>query len=106
MQQRRKLRYFIAFILLAAGILSLLFLNIAIGSVDISLQEMLAAMREKNSMTARILWEIRMPRTLAACILGGALALAGYLLQTFFIIRLQDLLYWGFLPVRRWSWHW
>lgn len=84
MQQRRKLRYFIAFILLAAGILALLFLNIAIGSVDISWQEMLAAMREKDSMTARILWEIRMPRTLAACILGGALALAGYLLQTFF----------------------
>lgn len=84
MQQRRKLRYFIAFILLAAGILALLFLNIAIGSVDISLQEMLAAMCEKDSMTARILWEIRIPRTLAACILGGALSLAGYLLQTFF----------------------
>ena len=84
MQQRRKLRYLIAFIILAAGILVLLFLNIAIGTVDISWQEMIAAIREKDSMTARILWEIRMPRTLAACILGGALALAGYLLQTFF----------------------
>ena len=35
-------------------------------------------------MNAKILWEIRFPRTLAAAILGGALALAGYLLQTFF----------------------
>ena len=38
----------------------------------------------KEGMNARILWEIRLPRTLAAGILGGALALAGYLLQTFF----------------------
>ena len=38
----------------------------------------------QEGMNARILWEIRLPRTLAAGILGGALALAGYLLQTFF----------------------
>ena len=31
-----------------------------------------------------IIWEIRLPRALAALILGGALALSGYLLQTFF----------------------
>ena len=35
-------------------------------------------------VSARILLDIRMPRTIAAILLGGALALAGYLLQTFF----------------------
>ena len=35
-------------------------------------------------MAWTIIWEIRLPRALAALILGGALALSGYLLQTFF----------------------
>ena len=84
MQQRRKLRYTIAFILLIAGSFALVLLNIGIGTVQISLPEILEAGREDGSMVSRILWEIRLPRTLAAGILGGALALAGYLLQTFF----------------------
>ncbi len=35
-------------------------------------------------MSTDIIMEIRFPRTLAAAVLGGALALSGYLLQTFF----------------------
>lgn len=31
-----------------------------------------------------IIWEIRLPRILAAIILGGALSVSGFLLQTFF----------------------
>ena len=84
MQQRRKIRYLIAFVLLTAGILVLLLCNIGIGTVEIPLTEILTTGRTKEGMNARILWEIRLPRTLAAGILGGALALAGYLLQTFF----------------------
>ena len=84
MQQRRKIRYLIAFVLLTAGILVLLLCNIGIGTVKIPLTEILMTGRTKEGMNARILWEIRLPRTLAAGILGGALALAGYLLQTFF----------------------
>ena len=84
MQQRRKIRYLIAFVLLTAGILVLLLCNIGIGTVEIPLTEILTTGRTKEGMNARILWEIRFPRTLAAGILGGALALAGYLLQTFF----------------------
>ena len=37
-----------------------------------------------RGMAWTIIWEIRLPRALAALILGGALALSGYLLQTFF----------------------
>ena len=84
MQQRRKIRYLIAFALLIAGIFGLLFCNIGIGTVKIPLTEILTTGRTKEGMNAKILWEIRFPRTLAAAILGGALALAGYLLQTFF----------------------
>ena len=84
MQQRRKIRYTIAFFILIAGIFVLLFCNIGIGTVKIPLAEILTTGRAQEGMNAKILWEIRFPRTLAAAILGGALALAGYLLQTFF----------------------
>ncbi len=40
--------------------------------------------RENDETIIRILWDIRLPRAVAVLILGGALALAGYLLQTFF----------------------
>ena len=107
MQQRRKIRYLIAFVLLTAGILVLLLCNIGIGTVKIPLTEILTTGRTKEGMNARILWEIRLPRTLAAGILGGALALAGYLLADLFpqphsrTLRAEE-----FLPGRRWWWHW
>ena len=59
-------------------------LNICIGSVSIPVFDILASIQGKTVENARILWDIRMPRMLAALILGGALGLAGYLLQTFF----------------------
>ncbi|MBQ3667701.1 MAG: iron ABC transporter permease [Clostridia bacterium] len=34
--------------------------------------------------TANSIWKVRLPRILAAAVLGGALSLSGYLLQTFF----------------------
>lgn len=82
----RKRRYKIAFFMLAAGAFLLFILNICIGSVRISLPELVrSAIGQENSETVvRILWDIRLPRAMAALILGGALSLAGYLLQTFF----------------------
>ena len=59
-------------------------LNICIGSVSIPVFDIVASIQGKAVENARILWDIRMPRMLAALILGGALGLAGYLLQTFF----------------------
>ena len=59
-------------------------LNICIGSVSIPVFDIVASIQGKTVENARILWDIRMPRMLAALILGGALGLAGYLLQTFF----------------------
>jgi iron complex transport system permease protein len=61
-------------------------LSICIGSVPVSLQQVFAALtgRGADGSVQSILWDIRFPRAMAVLILGGALALAGYLLQTFF----------------------
>jgi iron complex transport system permease protein len=54
----------------------LITLNITLGSVSI--------FNTDGETAQKILWEIRLPRLLSAVILGGALALAGFLLQIFF----------------------
>ena len=59
--------------------------NLFAGSADISADEILRGVFNGGADAAvNILWKIRIPRALAALILGGALALSGYLLQTFF----------------------
>lgn len=84
MQHSRKIRYIIAFLLLSISVLVLVAMNVCIGTVKISLEDIIASIGGGQINNSRILWDIRMPRTMAALILGGALALAGYLLQTFF----------------------
>ncbi len=84
MQHSRKIRYIIAFLLLSISVLVFVAMNVCIGTVKISLGDITASLSGQQINNSRILWDIRMPRTVAAMILGGALALAGYLLQTFF----------------------
>ena len=84
MQQNRKIRYTAAFLLLGIGVLAAVALNVCIGTVEIPLSDILSSLGGRGFENERILWDIRLPRTFAALILGGALALAGYLLQTFF----------------------
>lgn len=84
MQHSRKIRYIIAFLLLSISVLVFVAMNVCIGTVKISLEDIIASISGGQINNSRILWDIRMPRTMAALILGGALALAGYLLQTFF----------------------
>ena len=84
MQHSRKIRYIIAFLLLSISVLVLVAMNVCIGTVKISLEDIMASIGGQQINNGRILWDIRMPRIMAAMILGGALALAGYLLQTFF----------------------
>lgn len=86
MQKSRKCRYLFALIGLGIGVFVFSLLNVCIGSVGISGTEIWNLIKNPQSdeTMARILWDIRLPRTVAVMILGGALALAGYLLQTFF----------------------
>lgn len=84
MQQSKKVRYIIVLFLLGVSVVALVGWNICVGTVRIPLADIFASIQGEKIENSRILWDIRMPRTLAAMILGGALALAGYLLQTFF----------------------
>ncbi len=84
MQQSKKVRYIIVLFLLGVSVVALVGWNICVGTVRIPLADIFASIRGEKIENSRILWDIRTPRTLAAMILGGALALAGYLLQTFF----------------------
>ena len=60
-------------------------MNIILGSTDISLSEIAGILLGRSEGTsAAIILNIRLPRAVAALVLGGALALSGYLLQTFF----------------------
>ncbi|MCM1087319.1 MAG: iron ABC transporter permease [Muribaculaceae bacterium] len=86
MDKNRKRRYLAVYALLGLGTLLFFILNICIGSVQIALPDIVKIVTGKqgSETMTRILWDIRLPRTAAVLILGGALSLAGYLLQTFF----------------------
>ena len=70
----------------------LVVLNISIGSYSIPFDKIISVFREGPTAESgtqiatmyAILHQIRLPRLLACLILGGALGLAGFLLQTFF----------------------
>ncbi len=79
-----KKRTTVMFIILTAVMILMLFMNLFTGSADISFSDFMAALSGKENSASDILLKIRVPRVLAALLLGGALALSGYLLQTFF----------------------
>ncbi|MBR2716673.1 MAG: iron chelate uptake ABC transporter family permease subunit, partial [Oscillospiraceae bacterium] len=86
MEDKRKSRWIGGYILLAALMLVLLILNAAVGSTSLSAGEVFRVVftRGGSDMARSIVWNIRMPRLLAAALLGGALSVSGLLLQTFF----------------------
>ncbi len=97
-------RFFLAVVLLLALLAWGLVLNVNTGSVDIPAGQVFSLVwdavragahdlvtREDTlslvtgaSTESKIIFSIRMPRMLLAAILGGALSVAGFLLQTFF----------------------
>lgn len=79
-------RYFVAFVLLVLLLVCMVIWNINAGSVQLSVGEILGILfgPASDSTDYGIVWNIRLPRILAAAILGGALSLSGFLLQTFF----------------------
>lgn len=84
MKQRKRVVGVLAGLLLF--LLLFLAANVLTGSVSIPVSEVVRSLtgEEIDGGIKNILWEIRLPRALAAVILGGALGLCGYLLQTFF----------------------
>ena len=83
---RKRSRYTFVFVCMIAAFFVITVLNINTGNVDISISKILRIifLREGEKMEYNIIWKIRLPRILMAAILGGALSLSGFLLQTFF----------------------
>ena len=86
MRKKLHFRYWLSFIILIVLLLVFIFWNINSGSISISLKDIFQILFHKNGdeTAYNIVWEIRLPRILAAVILGGALSVSGFLLQTFF----------------------
>lgn len=71
--------------LLALLVLALAIANLAVGSVSMPVREIIQTLTGSGDpVNASILFDLRLPRLLSAMILGGALSVSGYLLQTYF----------------------
>lgn len=84
--RRETKRYTMAFLILAALLVTFLVWNLNAGSYGISVSQVMQIFLGNGSdaTASRVVWDIRLPRVLAAILLGGALSVAGFLLQTFF----------------------
>lgn len=83
----KNIRFTLIFILLVILLSLAVVMNINTGSVNISPVEIFKIIflrAKEGSIESDIIWKIRLPRLLAAAILGGALSVSGFLLQTFF----------------------
>ncbi len=76
----------IVFVALAAAVVALFVTTLVLGTTRVGLDQIAAILTGQDTQSAQytIVWTIRLPRAIACIVLGGALALAGFLLQTFF----------------------
>lgn len=85
MEKERKIRRIIVFTALTVLAVLGIFAGIAIGNVSISFKEALLVLAgQETGKNAAIITDIRLPRVLMTFILGGGLAVSGFLLQTYF----------------------
>lgn len=83
---KRQLRYALVFAILLITFLVMVVLNVNTGNVNIPVGNIfkIIATHQGNLDEVNIIWRIRLPRIVMAALLGGALSLSGFLLQTFF----------------------
>ena len=83
---RRRSRYAAVFLVLILAFAAITVLNINSGNVNISIPEIFRILlrRTGEGKAYNIIWKIRLPRIVAAILLGGALSVSGFLLQSFF----------------------
>lgn len=86
MERKRKALYTGGFILLLALSAVLFIMELSMGSSSIGAFDAVKVLTGGNSDTSavRIIMDIRLPRALAALLLGGMLSVSGFLLQSFF----------------------
>ena len=85
-ETNRTLRYLVSFLVIMGLLVVLFFWNIGVGSVEMSFFDFLGVLtkHQPDSTQYQIVWKIRLPRIIAAVLLGGALSVSGFLLQSFF----------------------
>lgn len=81
-----KKRFLYSFLILIVLLIAVVLMSLCVGSKQIAASDIMDVLRGQcNDRTvANIIVNIRLPRLIAAVILGGALSVSGYLLQTFF----------------------
>lgn len=86
MKEHRHAGNFIVFICLLFLLLFVFSLSLSLGSVSVPVKEVFSYLFGGNGdpQHMKIIREIRLPRATLALFSGGALAISGYLLQTFF----------------------
>jgi iron complex transport system permease protein len=74
------------FFILGVGMVSLLIIDIWIGSISIPFSEVLSALisSENDSTYSAIIWQFRLPKAVTCVLAGGALSVCGLLMQTLF----------------------
>ena len=82
----RRARYAAVFLGLTAAFVVLTVWNINSGSVKIPVADIARILLTGTGDETQvgIIWKLRLPRIIAAAVLGGGLALSGFLMQTFF----------------------
>lgn len=79
MENNRYIRYIVSFVIFTIILILLFIINLNMGSENVRLSDI-----GESEVALKIINVIRLPRILAAVILGGALSVSGFLLQTFF----------------------
>ena len=80
-----KKRYKVCFLMMIFALVIFFFVGMGVGSADISVVDICKSLINPGDVyMGRILLSIRLPRIIAAIVLGGALSVSGYLLQIFF----------------------
>ena len=82
----RRGRYALVFLALLAALAALTVWNIHSGSVRLGVADIARVLFTGAGDTTQvgIIWKLRLPRIVAAAVLGGGLSLSGFLMQTFF----------------------
>lgn len=86
MMKEKRGRILVGFVILLVLTVGFSLWNLHAGSVTISAGEIRNILFDPGvtGTNKNIIWSIRLPRLLSALVLGGALSVSGYLLQTFF----------------------
>ena len=86
MMEEKRGRILVGFVILLVLTAGFSLWNLHAGSVTISAGEIRSILFDPGvtGTNKNIIWSIRLPRLLSALVLGGALSVSGYLLQTFF----------------------